>query len=64
MWLARLAFYFLLYPAIGAEALWLSFDFGAAVALVLTWLAYSRGSWRLGFGLPKTAPFSLRADPT
>ena len=32
--------------------------------LVLTWLAYSRGSWRLGFGLPKTAPFSLRADPT
>jgi Na+-driven multidrug efflux pump len=60
LYAGRLAFYFLLYPAIGAEALWLSFDFGAAVALVLTWLAYSRGKWRLGFGLPKTASFSLR----
>ncbi len=62
LYAARLAFYFLLYPVIGAEALWLSFDFGAAVALVLTWLAYSRGRWRQGFGLPKTAPFSLRGS--
>jgi putative MATE family efflux protein len=59
LYVARLAFYFLLYPAFGAEALWLSFDFGAGVALVLTWLAYSRGSWRRGFGLPKTASFRL-----
>ncbi len=63
LYAARLAFYFLLYPAIGADALWLSFDFGAAVALVLTWLAYSRGGWRLGFGLPKTAAFTLRSEP-
>ncbi|MCB2048211.1 MAG: MATE family efflux transporter [Novosphingobium sp.] len=63
LYAGRLAFYFLLYPAIGAEALWLSFDFGAAMALVLTWLAYSRGKWRLGFGLPKTASFSLKAVP-
>lgn len=63
LYAARLAFYLLLYPAIGADALWLSFDFGAAVALVLTWLAYSRGRWRQAFGLPKTAPFRLTGEP-
>ncbi len=52
LYAARLAFYFLLYPSIGPDALWLSFDFGAAMALGLTWLAYSRGNWRRGFGLP------------
>jgi putative MATE family efflux protein len=61
LYAARLAFYFLLYPAIGAEALWLSFDFGAAIALVLTWLVYSRGSWRPEHGLPRTASFKVRA---
>ncbi len=60
LYVARLAFYFLLYPVIGVEALWLSFNFGALVALVLTWLAYSRGSWRPRYGLPRTASFSLR----
>ena len=62
LYAARLAFYFLLYPAIGVEALWLSFDFGALVALVLTWLAYARGKWRRGFGLPETASFRLGAS--
>lgn len=61
LYAARLAFYFLLYPSIGAEALWLSFDFGAAVALLLTWLVYSRGSWRPAHGLPRTASFNLGA---
>jgi putative MATE family efflux protein len=59
LYAARLAFYFLLYPAIGADALWLSFDFGAAMALLLTWLVYSRGSWRTAHGLPRTASFRL-----
>ncbi len=59
LYAARLGFYFALYPAIGSDALWLAFDFGAGMAMVLTWLAYSRGEWRLRFGLPKTAPLSL-----
>ncbi|MCX7863644.1 MAG: MATE family efflux transporter [Novosphingobium sp.] len=42
----RLGFYEATYPLIGADALWWSFVFGAAVALVLTMLTYWRGSWR------------------
>lgn len=61
LYAARLAFYFVLYPMIGADALWLSFDFGAAMALVLTWAAYARGNWRLAHGLPKTASFRVDA---
>lgn len=48
----RLGFYFLSYPLIGADALWLSYGFGAAVALGLTYLAYTYGGWRKQFGLP------------
>ena len=50
---ARLGFYFVLYPVLGADALWLSYGFGAAMALVLTWLAYARGSWRARAGLDR-----------
>jgi hypothetical protein len=42
----RIGFYYAFYPVMGVEALWWAFPFGSAVAVVLTWLAYSRGSWR------------------
>ena len=57
----RLGFYFLTYPLIGPDALWLSYGFGAAIALVLTFLAYSRGGWRKSFGLPAAFTFGARA---
>ena len=44
---ARLGFYYLLYPVIGADALWWSYVFGSAASLAMTWWAYARGSWRL-----------------
>ncbi|MBV1917932.1 MAG: MATE family efflux transporter [Sphingomonadaceae bacterium] len=47
----RLGFYYLAYPTLGADALWLSYGFGAAIALGLTWLTYSRGAWRRSRGL-------------
>jgi len=43
---ARLGFYSVFYDALGADALWLSYPFGAGVALLLTWWVYARGSWR------------------
>jgi putative MATE family efflux protein len=43
---ARLGFYYAAYPLIGAEALWWSYPVSSAVAVGLTWLAYSRGAWR------------------
>lgn len=48
----RLGFYFVTYPLIGPDALWLSYGFGAAVALGLTFWAYARGGWRKQYGLP------------
>lgn len=42
----RLGFYWLLYPVIGADALWWSYVFGSAVTLLLAWWAYARGDWR------------------
>jgi putative MATE family efflux protein len=50
LYVARLGFYFALYPALGADALWLSFNFGAGMAALLTWLAWSRGGWRREMG--------------
>ena len=47
----RLGFYELTYGALGADALWLSFVFGAAVSLALTALVYWKGSWRKGYDL-------------
>ena len=46
---ARLGFYHIAYPLLGADALWWAYPFGAAVALLLTWLAYARGRWRQEF---------------
>lgn len=43
---ARLGFYFVAHPAMGGEALWWSYPFSSAVSVLLTWLAYTRGSWR------------------
>ena len=43
---ARLGFYFGTYHWLGAEALWWSYPASSVVALVLTVLAYTRGSWR------------------
>lgn len=45
LYLARLAFYFATYPLFGADALWWSFLFGAAVSVVLTHLVFRRGEW-------------------
>jgi putative MATE family efflux protein len=43
---ARLGFYEVMHPALGADALWWAYPFGSAVALVLTWLVYIRPGWR------------------
>lgn len=42
----RLGFYELGYPTLGANALWLSFPVGSAVALLMAWAVYARGGWR------------------
>lgn len=46
MYPARLGFYWLAYPQIGAEAIWWTYPVGAFVALGLTWLGYRYGAWR------------------
>jgi Na+-driven multidrug efflux pump len=43
---ARLGFYELAHPLLGADALWWSYPFGSAVALVLTLFTYARPGWR------------------
>jgi Na+-driven multidrug efflux pump len=42
----RLGFYFSLYPYLGADALWWSFAASSLVSVALTWIVYTRGSWR------------------
>ena len=42
----RLGFYYLAYPRIGADALWLSFPVGSAVSLMLAAQVYWQGGWR------------------
>lgn len=42
----RLGFYYLAHPLIGSEALWWSYPVTSATAVLLTWLAYTRGNWR------------------
>jgi len=41
----RLGCYFLLYPTMGADALWWSFPVSSIVSAVLTWLLFTRGRW-------------------
>ena len=43
---ARLGFYYLLYPTMGADALWWAYPFGSLVSVVLTWWTYRYGAWR------------------
>ena len=42
----RLGFYFFLYPSLSGDALWWSFPISSMASAVLTWLLYTRGSWR------------------
>lgn len=42
----RLGFYYVFYPRIGADALWLSMVAGTAVSMVLALVVYRFGSWR------------------
>lgn len=42
----RLGFYALLFPHLGADALWLSFPVGSIAAVLLTTIAYRRKGWR------------------
>lgn len=42
----RLGLYFLLHPYLGGDALWWSFPAGSIVSAALTYLVYTRGSWR------------------
>jgi Na+-driven multidrug efflux pump len=46
MYPARLGFYALAYPYIGAEAVWWAFPAGSVASIALTWLVYTRGGWR------------------
>ena len=46
MYPARLGFYWLAYPHIGADALWLSFPVGSLMAMLLAIVAYRRPGWR------------------
>ncbi|MFV0644417.1 MAG: MATE family efflux transporter [Sphingomonadaceae bacterium] len=42
----RLGFYYLTYPTLGADAIWLSFPVAGIVSLILTAIVYYRGNWR------------------
>lgn len=42
----RLGFYYVAYPSIGADALWLSFPVGSAFSLILAVAYYWQGSWK------------------
>lgn len=45
---ARLGFYWLFYPRLGADALWLSLPFASSVGLLLAAALYLHGGWRRG----------------
>ncbi|MDI1295058.1 MAG: MATE family efflux transporter, partial [bacterium] len=46
LFVVRIGFYYLLYPRIGADALWFSFPAGSFVSLLLGALVYLQGGWR------------------
>lgn len=46
MYLVRYGAYALLYPVLGADALWYSFLVSSVMSMLLTMLAYFKGSWR------------------
>ena len=61
---ARLGFYYLLRPALGADALWLAFPFGSLVAAALAIVSYRRKGWReKGLAIsPERAAEAAHAD--
>jgi putative MATE family efflux protein len=46
MYPARIGFYYVAYPHLGADALWWSYPVSSVVAATMNGLAYARGSWR------------------
>lgn len=46
MYPVRLGFYALAYPALGPDAIWLSFPIGSAAATLMAAIAYRRPGWR------------------
>lgn len=46
MFAVRVGFYYLGYPAMGADALWLSFPVGSVASFLLAALVYAQGGWR------------------
>ena len=46
MYPVRLGFYAAAYPALGPDALWLSFPVGSAAAVLMATIAYRRPGWR------------------
>ncbi|MFC0588498.1 MATE family efflux transporter [Novosphingobium aquiterrae] len=46
MYAVRLGFYWLAYPALGSDALWLSFSVGSLASMALALWAYTHGAWR------------------
>ncbi|BAK67827.1 MatE family transporter [Sphingobium sp. SYK-6] len=46
LFFVRIGFYYLSYPLIGVDGLWLSFPVSTAISLVLAWLYYRFGRWR------------------
>jgi MATE family, multidrug efflux pump len=57
----RIGFYYAFYPRLGADAIWWSYVFSAAVALGLTWLAYRFGGWRRE-AIPEAEPALAPAE--
>lgn len=46
MFAVRVGFYYLGYPAMGADSLWLSFPVGSVASFLLAALVYAQGGWR------------------
>jgi Na+-driven multidrug efflux pump len=46
MFPARLGFYHLAYPTLGADALWLAFPVGSLAAVAMAAIAYAQPGWR------------------
>ncbi len=57
MYPGRLGFYALAHPALGMDAIWLSFPVGSAIAVSLAWLTYRLLDWR-----PQREPDQIEPD--
>jgi Na+-driven multidrug efflux pump len=62
MYPARIGFYYLMYPHIGGEAVWWAFPAGSVASVGLTWLVYTRGSWRGPQMAPVPEPVAAAAE--